>query len=111
MAALLTLEQAKKHLRLPDTSAEDDDLQAKLVQAQAIVLDYLRDTTNTTWTATMDAWTDETVPATVQAAILMQLGYLYRYRGDEPDEVKSEYGNLAPGVIACVYRLRQPVIA
>lgn len=110
MAELVTLTTAKRHLRRTDCDT-DDDIRMKLAQAQAIVLDYISDETDATWTATIDGWTDETVPRSVEAAILLQLGYLFRYRGDEPDEQKTENGDLPPGVKACLYRLRPLVIA
>lgn len=112
MDALVTLDQAKKHLKRPlGPSQEDDDLEMKVLQAQALVLEYLSDSTDATWTATMDAWTDDNLPLQVQAAILLQLGDLYRYRGDGPDDTGSQNGDLATGVKRCLYRLRTPVVA
>lgn len=44
MAAYLTLAQAKEHLRVPAASTDNDaDINLKLLQAQAIVLNYLKD--------------------------------------------------------------------
>lgn len=41
MAALVTLEVAKSHLRVT-SEAEDDDIDRKVEQASAIILDYLK---------------------------------------------------------------------
>lgn len=42
MAALVSLQQAKDHLRIPDEYAADADINQKVDDATAIVLDYLR---------------------------------------------------------------------
>lgn len=110
MEALCTLEQAKKHLRLT-SSQEDDDLRMKLTQAQAIVIDYLDDSRSDAWAAEMLAWTEETVPEFVRAAILLQCAELTRFRGDDEDIPTREPGCLSPAVEAYLRRVRMPVIA
>lgn len=106
---LVTLEQAKKHLRLSG-SHEDDDVRAKLRQAHGIIADYLS-STDTDWIAEVDAWTDETLPEDVRGAILLQFGELYRFRGDEVDQPKREPGCLSDTIRALLARKRQPVIS
>jgi hypothetical protein len=92
-AALVTLQQAKDHLQLPTMAAghpDEADLQLKLDQAEAIILDFLA--------AKADpAWTPATVPPQVTAAILLLLGGLYRHRGDVMDT--------DPGLWAAIDRL------
>ena len=112
----VTLVQAKTHLRLPDydsPSAEDDDLQIKLYVAHEVVMDYLtqRVSDGDAWETTVDAWTAATVPKRVIAAILEQTAYLYRFRGDDTDEPNRAQGQLAPGVVMLLYRLRDPAVS
>src|SRR5678816_3413237 len=81
----VTLEQAKSHLKLSlDADTEDEDLQTKLFVAHEVVMDYLtqRVSSASDWEATVQAWTADTVPKRVIAAILIQFGELYRDRGD-----------------------------
>lgn len=110
---LATLEQARAHLRLgPVTAIGHDDVQAKLDQATMIILSYL-DRGDDTWSAEMAAWTIDTVPREVQAAVLLQLGELYRFRGDDEAGAAParERGYLAAGVTALLHRLRDPACA
>ena len=83
MAGLISLDVAKLQLRITDTD-HDADIRLKLDQAEAIVLDYLKPArtgeARTDW-----PWTAATLPAPVQAAMLVILRYLYdAERGDEP---------------------------
>lgn len=74
MAALVSLAQAKAHLRI-DSDAANTDVQFKVEQASAIILAYLA--------ATVDpGWTVDTAPVNVQSAVLLMLGHLYEHRGD-----------------------------
>ena len=87
MAGLITLAIAKTHLRITDTD-HDADVQLKLDQAEAAVLDYLKPArtgeARTDW-----PWTTATLPAPVQAAMLVLLRYLYdAERGDEASAEK-----------------------
>jgi len=110
---LVTLEQARVHLRLgPVTALGHDDVQSKLDQATMIILGYL-DRGDDAWTAEMQAWTIDTVPREVQAAVLLQLGDLYRFRGDDEAGAAParERGYLALGVTALLHRLRDPACA
>lgn len=110
---LITLEQARAHLRVgPVTPIGYDDVASKLEQATMVVLGYL-DRGDAAWAAEMAAWTIDTVPREVQAAVLLQLGELYRFRGDdEAGAVPArERGYLAAGVTAVLHRLRDPALA
>jgi hypothetical protein len=113
---LVSIEMLKGHLRLPlDYTAEDEDLQLKLDQATVIVLDFVNQRVSDAeaWALTVAAWTDETVPAQVQAAILNQAAYLWRFRGDDPsqDEPKNQNGYLPPIVTMWLTRLKDPALA
>lgn len=77
-ATLLTLAQAKTHLRIPtDDTGHDVDIQLKLNQAEAIILRYLK------------AQADGTGQDNVTAAILLLTTSLYELRGD--DQSLSEH--------------------
>src|SRR4029453_2029884 len=72
---LLTLTEAKVHLRITD-SLHDGDVQQKLTEAQDIVVDYLAEQVDPLWTET-------TVPPRVLATIKIWLTHLYEHRGDD----------------------------
>lgn len=69
MAGLVTLDDAKEHLRvtIPD---EDGDIYRKVEQASAIVVIYLKG-------ATAPTWTEATVPGQIKAAVLVVLEALH----------------------------------
>jgi Phage gp6-like head-tail connector protein len=71
---LLTLEDAKIHLRITDT-AHDVDIQQKLTEAQDVIIDYLGEQVD-------PLWTDTTAPPRVLAAIKLHLELLFE-RGDD----------------------------
>lgn len=117
---------ARRHLRLAETSptgspigspvtAEDQDLQLKIDHATEIVLDYIARPADADWTAEMSAWDDGSVPGSIQAAILMQLGELWRYRGDdaasEQGSTLSTGDDLSPMVKNLLKRFRDSVLA
>lgn len=121
MQDLVTLRQAKAHLNLPaDVSVGDADIKLKLAVAHDLVADYLKqrrdDDSGVAWAATVDAWTAETAPPRVLQAVLLQFADLYRFRGDDDqigwssNQARGQ-GELAQGVTALLYRLRDPAIA
>ncbi len=83
MATLVTLTQAKDHLRitLPALDPGDADIQLKLDQAEAILLARVNATA--WWRAITPTWTAVTVPLGVQAAILILLAHLFEHRGED----------------------------
>jgi hypothetical protein len=72
---LLTLEDAKVHLRITGT-ASDVDVQQKLTEAQDAIVDYLSEQVDPVWDAT-------TVPPRILSAIKIYLTHLYENRGDD----------------------------
>ena len=101
-ATLVTLAQAKAHLRIttPALDPGDVDIQLKLDQAEAIILDYLKRPTPETWEAA-------TVPGPVTAAILLMLARLHEHRGD----LEKEDADLWLAVERLLMRLRDPALA
>lgn len=99
MAALITKDQAKQQLRI-DFDDQDDDLEMKMEQASAIIVDYLKKLDH--------GWTTLTVPPPVQAAILLVLTALWDDRTGEGD---GDY--LAPDgpVARLLMRFRDPALA
>ncbi|WP_343347645.1 head-tail connector protein [Sphingomicrobium sp. XHP0239] len=82
MAALVTMEEAKRQLRIIGNE-HDEDIEDKRVQASEIVIDYLDQQADETWT-------DATVPDHVKAAVLLQLRALFDGTRDGiPDGVKD----------------------
>lgn len=118
-AIVVTLQEAKRHLRLPEEidsplSAHDEDLQAKVDQATELVLGYVTHLlTDTTWPDTVAAWDIATAPQVVRAAVLRQTAEFYRFRGDDPDtdQPVTDGGYLAPSVRTLLHRLRDPTLA
>lgn len=123
---LITRQLAEGHLKrsIPSTSPpsnDEVDILAKIEQAEALVLDFVnqRRIDGDLWAAEVEAWNveggaDEQPPPQVQAAVLVQLKELDRFRGDdtEADEPKRDFGMvLHPKAAAYLYRHRDPAIA
>lgn len=108
MSLLVSLSQAKARLRI-DGSSGDTDYTLMLTQAQALVLDYVKQQYDDDWADTVDAWTDATVPDQVAVAILLMFGWLDAHRGD--DTATLEMGQLPMPVVATLWRLRDPGMA
>jgi hypothetical protein len=103
--ARVSLQQAADHLRIPaylpgSPQTADPDLVLKLAQAEAVILDYLKD----------DAPDHSPL---ITAAILLQLGELWRFRGDDLENLQIAHtaGDLSPVVTNVLRRLRDPALA
>jgi hypothetical protein len=95
--ALITLEAGKNHLQM-DHDADDFDIEAKIFEASAIVLDYLK-------LADAPAAWAELVPEHIQAATKLVLGSLYKNRESEIAEP------LSAAVKSLLHRSRDPALA
>lgn len=85
-----TLDQIKAHLRVTDT-AEDAAIQLYAELAQGLIVDRLeRATTDSVVLGEIGTWDDETAPAAIRAAVLVQCAELYGRRGDEMPPVESD---------------------
>jgi Phage gp6-like head-tail connector protein len=78
MAALVTLDRAKKHLRITDNDHDDDVLQ-KIEAASEVITKYYGTTADPAWDTTNPP------PAPVVHAVLVLLTHLYENRGDGMD--------------------------
>lgn len=100
---LVTLDEAKLHLRIDDDD-HDDDIIEKLLGASSMITDYLK-----LGGALPSTWIDETgsitVPADIKAATLLALAELYRER-------EAQYADpLSKGVRDLLIRHRDPSLA
>jgi Phage gp6-like head-tail connector protein len=84
--ALVTLEDAKRHLQVTDP-AFDADITVKLEEAEIAILNYLKDQADPDWTET-------TVPRPVQAGIKKLLTHLWRERGDDEETTEKLWTDL-----------------
>jgi hypothetical protein len=79
---LLTLAEAKTHLREVST-ANDEDITAKTLEGSAIIVSYLK--------AQADpAWDDTTAPPEVKAGVKLLLSNLMENRGGEDEARRDE---------------------
>lgn len=120
--ALVTITDFKRQLGLTGFTTDDALLQMKLEQATELVLAYIRRSDDQTQATDLLQWSadpqggsppDLPVPWNVHAAILQWATELYRFRGDEADEVTREHpGDPSPTVKALLHRDgRRPVFA
>lgn len=111
MAMLVSLQQAKDHLRV-DNSAEDNDLTLKIHAASAAVLNYIRNGADVFTDSSGEPVLDSNdspigIPYEVQAATLLMIGYLWRMR-DNNEDGEFDMGYLPKPVMALLYPHRVP---
>jgi hypothetical protein len=99
MAALVTTEEARTHLRLTEGDMGDADTAVTVTlyaeAATEIVIDYIKRPDH--------GWTDEDAPFLIKAAILLVTGALFDNReGGDP---------LSDAVKSLVQRYRDPALA
>lgn len=113
MAELVTLDQAKQQSGIT-WAYEDEHLALLLKAAQGVVIEHVdqRVSEADEWTATIAAWTEDTVPENVRFAILLQFAAMVRFRGDDEAKMTGLDDNgLAVGVAGLLRRLRDPSLA
>lgn len=121
MTRLVTLEQAKEHLRV-DHTLDDADIDLKMQAASAVVLQYIGDAQYLfldtggdllaldTSTSALEDVTGLRVQRTAQQATLLLLGDMYRHRGAH--EITSAPGTDLPIAVAALLRpYRTPTLA
>lgn len=122
MTPLVTLEEAKRHLRV-DHALDDDDIGLKINAASAAVLAYIGDTQYLfldTGGELVEFDTTDTGTAPEEAALralhlarqatLLLLGDFYRHR-DSGAATSAPGADLPLAVVALLRQLRMPTIA
>ena len=102
MAALVTINEAKRHLRV-DFPDDDADIEFRMNAASEIVVDYIKRPDH--------GWTDATAPFLIKAAVLIVLENLYDYRGGEEPAYAQADGYLTQPVTSILHRYRTPALA
>lgn len=111
MASLVTIDQAKRHLRIYH-SDEDVDVGEKVSQSSDIIIDYIKRPDHGWSDATNgDPPTPSNAPSLIQAAVLLQLGYLWENRGDGEAEFVQADGYLPRAITSILHRFRDPAYA
>lgn len=116
MVMLVTLEQAKKHLRVVHDS-DDEDIVLKIEAASGAILNYLKEAADEFIDSsdeiimTTDSPPASTVPKIVMQATLLLLGDFFKNReptSDDPVASQYGFGHLPRAVIALLYHYRLP---
>ena len=122
MTMLVTLDEAKLHLRV-DHDADDDDITLKIQAASASILGYIEDSqylfldTGGDELELDDTSTDQAAHRAkhlCRQATLLMVGEFYRNREPTATDVVPErfgYGYLPRAVVALLTSLRVPTIA
>ena len=114
---MVTLAQAKAHLHLttPDGHPDDADLQLKLDGATEAIRRYVaRSDYGQTFVV---QWTSPTTShPDAQAAVLLQLAELWRFRGDDPGSInyspaRDPGSDFSPVVVGLLRRFSHAVMA
>lgn len=93
MTALVTLDEAKTHLRILDDD-QDFDVVMKIEAASEIVIDYIKRPDH--------GWTAATAPKLIKAAVLLVAASMFADR---------EFGGLSDSVKNILHRYRDPAVA
>lgn len=117
MVMLVTLEQAKQHLRIQDLDSDghpdDPDLTLKVKAASRAALNYCGLYANfldSNGDVPIDSNGDAVVPDDVRAATLLLVGDLYRER-EGVNASEWEHGFLPRTVVSLLYPYRLPTLA
>ena len=111
---LITLEQASDYIRR-DSADDDDDLEAMIEAASALVRNYLKSAVDDFLDSDGEPDLDSAgnpvgIPAEVVGATKWLTAWLYRNR-DRDEEKAFEPGFLPAPVMAMLYPLRDPALA
>lgn len=107
MIELVTLEEAKLHLRIDDDYG-DDDLTLKIQGGSAAILAYVQGSRQLIVDDAGKSIDGEPL-SRAKTALLVLLGILDRNRGGEEEE-KLKHGELPFSVSMLIYDLRRPSI-
>lgn len=109
MRGLVTLQQAKEHLRV-DHDFDDKDIELKISGASSAIISYLKAGAKSFLNETKDTVIEDKVPDEIKIATLLLIGMLYKDRDGENME-KWLHGHLPFQVTALIYHLRVPTMA
>ena len=116
-AQFVTLAQAKTHLRIATAPGhpDDADVQEKLDAAEAAILRYVA--RSPAGAALVEQYIDDLdAPADLRAAVLLQLGELWRFHGDDPGApatmpARDPSADFQPAILGLLRRFTDPVLA
>lgn len=118
--SLVTLEQARMHLmHVPSLTGlpDDADLELKIAAATQAVCDYIKDRQpeDLEWVAEIEGWGAgspvSVPPPVVVASVLVQVGSMYRWRGDDEEPQERHLGAVCPEAANLLARYRSPSLA
>lgn len=98
--SIVSLDRAKQQLRIT-VAIHDSEVQAKLDEAFAIVLDYIGDRDNA------NSWDENTAPGVIVSATLLVLGALWEGRAGAEDAPEP----ISDAVQKLLRRHRDPPLA
>lgn len=115
MIGLVTVDEAKRHLRIDDDSGSDDsDIEMKIYAASRAVLNYISQSDPDFLDSFGEPFEDSSgsvdIPFDVKAATLLLLGDLYKER-DAVNTAEWEHGYLPKSVLSLLYPYRMPSLA
>ena len=107
MTMLVTLDQAKLHLKM-DHDLDDDDITLKIHAASGMILNYLKDNAlnyvDTSGVAIAD------IPYEIKAATLVLVGMLYGNAGEDGGTGAGWSNDQPPYIRGMIYRYRTPTV-
>jgi len=121
MTMIVTLEQAKAHLRVSHDS-DDEDITLKIHAASGAIISYLKSAADVFLDTTgevlgmSDSPPVSSAPYVVQQATLLLVGDFFKDREPSTEEVALTqfghgYGYLPRAVVALLYPLRDPALS
>jgi hypothetical protein len=115
---IVTVQQAQDHLSIP-YGQQEEDLELKIAAATQLVCEYISqrrdEDEQDAWILEIESWSlgSPEAPRIVVMAILVQVGELYRFRGDDAgsDAPKGDTGEPSPLVKRLLSRYRSPSLS
>lgn len=108
MIELCSLNEVKDHLRIT-SDRQDGDIQLKIIQASAIILNYLK--VNVDVSPLSVPWGSVDIPFDVHAAAMLVVGDLFLHReGSQPSSFR-EFDPISKAVESLLRRWRDPAMA
>jgi Phage gp6-like head-tail connector protein len=101
MAEMITLAEAKTHLRITD-DWHDAEVQAVVTDADATIRGYLDTADDLLWDAV-------TAPPDVKRATLLLVSHFYEHRGDE--DLEENYQKVWATIVTLLRAWRIPTLA